>query len=201
MTLPAKEIEQLLLRVKNYATKYRALEYLKAFSQQLSVKKWGTAEEYEKVVKEVFDGQTDIMAEVAQEWIALGLNEGLAKGRAEGLNEGLALGRLEGLNEGLALGRLEGLNEGLAKGLNKGLNKGLAKGRVEGFTIAMVKAVCQTIAIRFEVKRKRYINLLKKLPLAKLEQLNKVALKAQNLAEFEARLKKMLPQETTTQNL
>ncbi len=189
MTLPAKEIEQLLLRVKNYATKYRALEYLKAFSQQLSVKKWGTAEEYEKVVKEVFDGQTDIMAEVAQEWIALGLNEGLAKGRAEGLNEGLALGRLEGLNEGLA------------KGLNKGLNKGLAKGRVEGFTIAMVKAVCQTIAIRFEVKRKRYINLLKKLPLAKLEQLNKVALKAQNLAEFEARLKKMLPQETTTQNL
>ncbi len=94
------------------------------------------------------------------------------------------------INEGLARGRVEGRVEGL--------NEGLTRGRVEGLATAMVKAVGQTIAIKFEVERKRYISLLKKLPLAKLEQLNKIALKAQNLAEFEAKLKKMLPQETPT---
>ncbi len=87
----------------------------------------------------------------------------------------------------IAQGRVEGLNEGLARGLNEGLAKGHT---------TMVKTVGQTIAIRFEVERKRYLALLKKLPLAKLEQLNKIALKAQSLAEFETKLKKMLPQET-----
>ncbi len=164
--LQLAELFELLRQLSNQRT---GLEYLESLLRYVSVNKNVTDEELNRVVKEVFYNQEDIMTDIAQKWIAQGLNEGLARG----------------LNEGLARGRVEGLNEGLAKGLAKGHT-------------AMMKTVGQTIAIRFKVERKHYFNLLKGLPLAKLEQLNKVALKAQGLAEFEAKLKKMLPQETPT---
>ncbi len=175
--------------LRELTDKRTGLEYLEALLRYVSVKKEVTIEELERVVKEVFSKEEDIMADIAQKWIVIGLNEGLAKGRAEGHAEG----RVEGCVEG----RVEGLTKGLAKGRTEGLTKGLAKGRTE----SMVKAIGQTMAIRFKVDRKRYLNLLKRLPLARLEQLNKVALKAETPAEFEAKLKKMLPHETITTNL
>lgn len=93
---------------------------------------------------------------------------------------------------GFAEGLEEGLEKGREEGLEKGLEKGREEGREEGEREAMVKALHQTLTIRFGIALGEFDEQIKLLNLKSLEQLNRVALIAQTPVEFEKALAEML---------
>jgi predicted transposase YdaD len=70
--------------------------------------------------------------------------------------------------------------------------KGREEGREEGKREAMLKALHQTLTIRFQVASGEFDKRLEELDLKLLEQLNEVALRVQTLAEFEQALADLL---------
>ncbi len=73
--------------------------------------------------------------------------------------------------------------------LEQGIEKGREKGREEGERKAALKALHQTLTIRFDIAPGEFDERFESLGLKPLEQLNEVALTVQTLAKFKDALK------------
>ncbi len=137
-----------------------------------------------KLVKEIEDKQTGLACLEALLRYLLSGAEYLTKEDLEQTvkevikpGEGIAMGTIA--QELIAQGRQEGLQKGLQKGLKK----------------ATLTNIAEVLTIRFAVKQKAYKLRLRDLPLLKLKQLNKSAIIASSLAEFEAQLQQSLAEQ------
>jgi predicted transposase YdaD len=88
--------------------------------------------------------------------------------------------------------------EWLEQGREQGIEEGREQGREEGERKAALKALRQTLTIRFDIALGEFDERFESLGLKWLEQLNEVALTVQTLAEFKDALADMLSKLETT---
>jgi flagellar biosynthesis/type III secretory pathway protein FliH len=89
-------------------------------------------------------------------------------------------------------GKAIGEKQGWEKGRQQGRQEGRKQGRQQGERKATLKALHQTLTIRFDVVLGEFDKHFESLDLKSLEQLNEIALTVQTLAEFEKVLADMI---------
>ncbi len=95
------------------------------------------------------------------------------------------------LDEGKKIGHKAGHKAGHKEGHKVGHKAGHKAGREVGERKTMIKALNQTLTIRFDVVLGEFDKQFAKLDIKSLEQLNKVALKVNSVADFEKALTAM----------